>query len=92
MAGKSSRPYGLSVGLGIYNTKGDTETSQRSPDDQKVFSGFFTGTVDLYKGLGLDASYWFVGKTEADLGLGTPVSSEKATNRFTIGVSYTFSK
>ena len=53
-AGKSSRPFGLSVGGGIYNKKGDTETSQRSPDDQKVFSGFVTGRVDVYKGLGVD--------------------------------------
>jgi hypothetical protein len=40
----------------------------------------------------VDVSYRYVAKTKADLGLGTPVSSEKATNRFTIGFSYTFSK
>jgi hypothetical protein len=91
-AGQSSRPYGISVGAGFYNKKGDTETSQRSPDDQKVFSGFLTGTVDVYKGLGVDVSYWYVAKTKADLGFGTPVSSERATNRFTIGFSYTFSR
>lgn len=45
---------GSLVGGGIYNKKGDTETSQRSPDDQKVFSGFVTGRVDVYKGLGVD--------------------------------------
>jgi hypothetical protein len=91
-AGKSSHPYGLSVGAGFYNKKGSTETSQRAPDDQKIFSGFFTGTFDVYKGLGIDVSYWYIAKTEADLGLGTPVSSENATNRFTIGFSYTFSR
>lgn len=90
--GQSGRPFGLSAGAGIYNKQGSTESAQRSAEDQVVFSSFFTGTVDVYKGLGVDVSYWYIAKTEADFGTGTPVSSEKATNRFTIGVSYTFSK
>jgi hypothetical protein len=57
-----------------------------------VFSGFLTGTVDVWKGLGIDISYWYIAKTKADLGTRTPVSSEKGTNRFTIGFSYTLSK
>jgi hypothetical protein len=57
-----------------------------------VFSGFLTGTVDVWKGQGIDISYWYIAKTKADLGTGTPVSSEKGTNRFTIGFSYTLSK
>jgi hypothetical protein len=54
-----------------------------------VFSGFLTGTVDVWQGLGIDISYWYIAKT---IGTGTPVSSEKGTNRFTIGFSYTLSK
>lgn len=90
--GQSGRPFGLSAGAGIYNKQGSTESAQRSADDQVVFSSFLTGTVDIYKGLGVDVSYWYIAKTEADFGVGTPVSSKNATNRFTIGFSYTFSK
>jgi hypothetical protein len=91
-AGGAGRNYGLSAGGGIYVKTGSTATSQRAPNDQTVFSGFLTGTLDLYKGLGVDVSYWYIAKTKADLGTGTPVSSEKATNRLTFGFSYSFSR
>lgn len=91
-AGQTARPFGISVGAGVYNKKGSTETSQRAPEDQMVFSGFVTGSVDVYKGLGLDVSYWYIAKTEADLGLGEVISSEEAASRFTVGIGYSFSR
>jgi hypothetical protein len=60
-----------------------------------VPSGFATATVGLYKGLGVDASFWYVGKTKrtelqqalaqggADL--------DQNLSRWMVGVSYTFS-
>jgi hypothetical protein len=90
--GQTPRAYGLSAGAGIYAKSGSTESSQRSAEDQKVFSGFVTGTFEVYKGFGVDVSYWYIAKTEADFGTEQPVTSKNASNRFTIGFSYTFSR
>ena len=86
------RSFGLSAGAGIYAKSGSTESSQRAGEDQNVFSGFLTGTFELYKGFGVDVSYWYIAKTKADFGTETPVTSKNSTNRFTIGFSYTFSR
>lgn len=61
-----------------------------------VPSFFATATLGLYKGLGVDASYWYVGKTKrselqealSDAG----VDFDQSLNRFMVGVSYTFSQ
>jgi len=61
-----------------------------------VPSAFATVTLGLYKGLGVDASYWYVGKTKrselqralADAG----VDLDQNLSRFMVGVSYTFSQ
>ena len=64
--------------------------------DKTVPSFFATATLGLFRGLGVDASYWYVGKTDrselqealADAG----VDLDQSLNRFMVGVSYTFSR
>ncbi len=91
-SGDAKRPFGVSVGAGLYGKQGNTKSAQRSAEDQVVFSSFVTGTVDVYKGFGLDASYWYIAKTKADLlGLAVPLVADPAS-RFTFGVSYSFSR
>ena len=53
-------------------------------------SGFVTASVGVFRGLGIDASYWYVGKTKASRGSEAFVTSD-AASRFTIGLGYTFS-
>ena len=90
--GNAKRPFGVSAGAGVYGKQGNTKSAQRSAEDQVVFSSFVTGTVDIYRGFGLDASYWYIAKTKADLlGLNDPLVSDPAS-RFTFGVSYSFSR
>ena len=90
-AGRAARPFGVSVGAGIYDKKGTTESTQRAADDQTIFSCFATGSVDIYKGFGIDVSYWYIGTTKATFGSGPAVISD-AASRFTIGVGYSFSR
>jgi len=60
-----------------------------------VPSAFATATVGIYKGLGVDASFWYVGKTKRselqqalrDAGL----DLDQNLSRWMVGVSYTFS-
>jgi hypothetical protein len=88
----SKTPVGISLGAGIYKKQGVSNNNQPLRDvvDHTVFSAFLTANIDLYKGLGLDASFWYVNKTSAtssnsSLGLDNQY-------RFTIGVGYTFSR
>jgi len=61
-----------------------------------VPSAFATVTLGLFKGLGIDASYWYVGKTKRselqealnDAGL----DLDQNLSRWLVGVSYTFSQ
>ena len=57
---------------------------------------FATATVGLYKGLGVDASYWYVGKTKrSDLQQALHDSGldlDQNLSRWMVGVSYTFSR
>jgi hypothetical protein len=61
-----------------------------------VPSAFATATLGIYKGLGVDASFWYVGKTKrselqealADAG----VDLDQNLSRWMVGVSYTFSR
>jgi hypothetical protein len=82
----ASRPWGVSVGAGMYRDNQSKGTS---------FSGFLTGSVQIWKGLGLDASYWYVGTKEQTAGqqaLGDLLGDAIETNlsRFTIGIGYSF--
>jgi hypothetical protein len=84
--GSEDRRYALSLGAGAYR---DTET------DSTTFSGFVTGSVAVYKGLGIDASYWYVGgkkRTTAQRNLADALDSAVSDNlsRFTVGIGYTF--
>lgn len=91
MAGGDAHPWGISVGAGLYRKKGNTDNSQRLGESQTVGSGFVTASVGVFKGLSVDASYWYVGKTAASRGDEAFVTSD-AASRFNIGIGYTFSK
>jgi hypothetical protein len=88
--GELNRPFAISAGAGLYAKQGATDSSQRAAENQKVFSGFVTGSVDIYKGFGFDASYWYIAKTKAVIG-DLPLVSD-AASRFTVGFGYSFSK
>jgi hypothetical protein len=83
-----STSWGFSLGSGIYR---DNEVKSTN------FTGFVTATVGLYKGLGLDASFWYVGaqkKTAARQEFESLLEKtvKPDMSRFTAGVSYTFSR
>jgi hypothetical protein len=79
--------WSFSLGGGFYHYDLVSET---------VPSFFATATVGLFKGLGVDASYWNVRKTKrselqealSDAG----VDLDQNLSRFMVGVSYTFSQ
>jgi len=80
--------WGISLGAGIYR-----DNEAKSTD----FTGFVTGTLGLYKGLGIDVSYWYVGAQKQSTGrqafeslLEERVKTDMS--RFTAGISYTFSR
>lgn len=82
---------GLAIGAGIYRKQGIAGGSPlRLPDDQTVFSGFATLNVNVYKGLGIDVSYWYVGPTgETFEGEEFPDDSQ---SRFTVGIGISMSR
>jgi hypothetical protein len=79
--------WGLSLGAGIFR---DVEA------ESSKFSGFATASVEIFKGLGIDASYWYVGGSSPsvarqgveDLLENTNIADDMS--RFTIGIGYTF--
>lgn len=81
-----STPWGISLGGGVYHDSAASSTK---------FSGFVTASVGIFKGLGIDASYWYVGGSSP-----TPARQEleelfeeaiaENMSRFTIGIGYTF--
>ncbi|HVO10724.1 MAG TPA: hypothetical protein VMX54_08250 [Vicinamibacteria bacterium] len=85
-------PVAVSAGAGLYSKQGVTETSHplRDTETHTVFSGFVTGNVEVWKGLGVDVSFWYVNKTGATSTLGLQQLDNQY--RFTMGVSYNFSK
>jgi hypothetical protein len=71
----------VSAGAGIYRYTDNSKT---------VPSAFGTLSLDLYKGLGVDASFWYIGKSSSDLAEAIDVTD--TVSRFSIGIGYTFSK
>ncbi|HSB61285.1 MAG TPA: hypothetical protein VLI67_06175, partial [Vicinamibacteria bacterium] len=76
---------GLAIGAGIYRKQGIAGTSPlRLPTDETVFSGFATLNVNLYRGIGIDVSYWYVGPTGETFG--GEEFPDDSQSRFTIGI------
>jgi len=83
----SDNNWSFSLGGGFYHYDIVSKT---------VPSFFATATLGIYKGLGVDGSYWYVGKTDrselqqalSDAG----VDFDQSLNRLMVGVSYTFSR
>ena len=95
----SNYPVGISLGAGVYGKQGIVETSPlRGADNTTVFSGFATASIGIYKGLGMDVSYWYIDKTTLIDDLNElddfRISGDRndSQSRFTIGIGYTFSK
>jgi hypothetical protein len=87
-------PLGLSLGAGVYGKQGETESPLRDSTNKVVFSGFATANIGVYKGLGIDTSFWYIDKTDA-IGSGPTKLGTRGNDsqyRFTVGVGYTFSK
>lgn len=78
--------WSFSLGGGIYHYDIVKKT---------VPSAFATATVGLYRGLGVDASFWYVGKTkrsELQQALSEAgIDLDQNLSRWMVGVSYTFS-
>jgi hypothetical protein len=77
--------WSFSLGGGAYRYKNLKKT---------VPSAFATATLGIYRGLGIDASYWYVGKTKRSE-LQTALSEagfdlDQNLSRWMVGVSYTF--
>jgi hypothetical protein len=86
-----SYPVGVSVGAGVYGKQGiSSESPLRSSDNKTVFTGFATASIGVYKGLGVDASFWYIDKTDATE-RGQTAGTDTQT-RLTVGLGYTFSK
>ena len=89
---KTKIPWTFSLGAGVYRYDSsfvNSDMSLRSSEDRNVFTAFATASVNVYKGLGIDASFWYIGKTKS----GSEVKGEADNlSRFTAGVGYTFSR
>jgi hypothetical protein len=82
----SSLRWSLSAGAGIFRYTQAKKTA---------FSGFATASVPIFKGLGIDASFWYVGSTkktatQAEFAAALEDALADNLSRFTIGVGYTF--
>lgn len=94
-------PIGISLGAGAYRKQGTSNTPLRAGVAKTLSTAFATANIDLYKGLGIDTSFWYIGKTQATAGDLTrageagqvPLNGLATTqSRFTIGIGYTFSR
>jgi hypothetical protein len=90
---RSGERWNASVGAGAYGKQGITSGSPlRNAENKTVFSAFVSANVEVWKGLGIDASFWYIGSTGtiegelADLGA---VDSD-SQSRVTVGVGYSF--
>ncbi len=75
--------YALGAGAYRFDDGGTGRTEQRT-----VPSAFVNASVDLWHGLGVDASYWYIARSELAETAGLP--TDDGLGRLTIGVSYTF--
>jgi hypothetical protein len=86
---------GLALGAGMYRKEGIAEGSPlRAAESSTVFTTFGSLNLDLFKGLGLDVSYWYVAAPSSIAGTGDFANdrfSSDAQSRFTVGLAYTFS-
>jgi hypothetical protein len=86
----------LAVGGGLYvkeAIEGANVSPLRTGETKMVPTAFAAASLMLYKGVGLDASYWYVGASDApdDVGraAGLTLTSDQQS-RLTIGVGLTF--
>jgi hypothetical protein len=86
----------LAVGVGGYRKQaidGVNVSPLRTGDAKTVVSAFAAAGLKVYKGLGIDASYWFVGPSDAPDEVaefsGFTLASDQQS-RLTIGIGFTF--
>lgn len=76
----------FSLGAGVFAT-GKTELEGTTvADPLKRLSGFATLSLPIYKGLSLDASYWYIAKSSD----AKDAALDDSMNRWMVGVGYTF--
>jgi len=89
------RQWNASIGAGVYGKQGIASAAVsplRSGDNKTVFSAFVSANVEVWGGLGVDASFWYIGSTGtvegdlADLG----AAETDSQSRFTVGIGYSF--
>ena len=91
--GGGTAPWTTSLGVGAYRKSGSETSHVRGSKAQTVLTGFLTGSAQLVKGWGLDASLWFVNATKSGNQLEQFQFGEiksDAQVRFSLGVGYTF--
>jgi hypothetical protein len=89
----------VAVGVGAYRKQaGRKDTSDFSPPlrsgkDKTVLTAFAAAGVNIVKGLGVDVSYWYIGKSDATEEVGNRadlVLASDQQSRLTVGVGFTF--
>lgn len=86
---------GFSAGAGAYRKQG-IKSSNVSPlrfaESKIVASGFLTANVRAWRGLSLDTSYWFIGKTDQakDLNGYSSTTPSDSQSRLILGLGYSF--
>jgi hypothetical protein len=93
---RSISRFGLSGGAGGYRKQGIKSSSDsplRFADSKTVASGFLTASVNAGRGLTLDGSWWFIGKTDQVtniLGGYTSTTPSDSQSRLILGLGYSF--
>jgi len=76
----------FSLGAGVFAT-GKTELAGTTvADPLKRLSGFATLSLPVYKGLSLDAAYWYIAKSKD----AKDAALDDSMNRWMVGLGYTF--
>jgi hypothetical protein len=85
--------FGLSGGFGVYRKQGIKSASDsplRFADSKMVASGFLTANCAIRSHFSLDASFWFIGKTDQakDIKGYTSTTPSDSQSRATVGIGY----
>ena len=87
-SGGTKLPWVASAGVGTYFKEGTIDTPLRQAGDRTLLTSFLTARVEVYKGLGVDASYWYIGPTGDTWGY----PHRDTQTRFSLGIGYTFAR
>jgi len=86
----SKTPVNLAIGAGLYRKAGEETAPIRGVDAQTVPSLFVSAGVGLFKGFGIDASFWYIGETDATKGANNTEFASDTQTRMMVGIGYSF--